>query len=458
MFSSIKRIHFVGIGGIGMSAIAEILINQGFEVSGSDMSSSENTEYLSKIGCKVFIGHSAENIQGAEVVVYSSAVKPMNNPETVEATEKNIPVLRRAEMLSELSRLKYSLAVSGTHGKTTTTSMLGLTLMKAGIDPTVIVGGRLKGFGGSNARLGNGEWIIVEADEYDRSFLQLSPTISIINNIEAEHLDIYKDFDDLKATFTEFANKVPFYGFIAAGIDDTGVKEILADVKKKIVSFGLSRNADVRASHIVYDEKSTKFNLIYKGENLGEIIINVPGTHNVKNALGAIAVALELKTDFETIKSGIAEFTGVNRRFEIKGTYKGALVIDDYAHHPTEITATLQAARSGWDKRTICIFQPHTYTRTKEFYKDFGKSFDEADIVIITDVYPARELPIEGVSGKLIADAALSYGHKNVRYIENKEEIFKEIETIADKDDLIITMGAGDIWKIANQMVAAKDA
>lgn len=453
MFSSVKKIHFVGIGGIGMSAIAEILINQGFSISGSDLSSGENTDYLEKLGAKIFIGHRSENINDAEVVVYSSAVKVNENPETVEALKRNIPTLRRAEMLSEVSRLKYTLAISGTHGKTTTTSMLGLTLMKAGIDPTVIVGGRLKGFGGTNARLGNGEWIVVEADEYDRSFLQLSPTISIVNNVEAEHLDIYKDFEDLKTTFTEFANKVPFYGFIAAGIDDTGVKEILSGIKKKVVTFGLSRNADVRAQNIEYNEKNTTFDLYYYGEKLGQILINVPGTHNVKNALGALTVALQLNIDFETVKAGIAEFTGVNRRFEIKGEKDSYTVIDDYAHHPTEILATLQAARAGWNRRIVCVFQPHTYTRTKEFFKDFGKAFDEADLLIVTDVYPARELPIEGVTGKLIADAAVQFGHKHVTYIEKKEEILPELRNILKAGDIVITMGAGDIWKISNELI-----
>ncbi len=454
MFSSVKRIHFVGIGGIGMSAIAEILLNQGFEVSGSDMAQSENTDYLEAKGARIMIGHKAENIIDSEVVVYSSAVKIENNPETLEAVKRGIPTLRRAEMLSEVSRLKYTLAVAGTHGKTTTTSMVGLTLMKAGIDPTVIVGGRLKGFGGTNARLGNGEWIVVEADEYDRSFLQLSPAIAIINNIEAEHLDIYKDIDDLKRTFIEFANKVPFYGFVAASADDAGVREILAEIRKKVVTFGLSRNADVRAASIEYTERFTEFDLYFDGNKAGRIKINVPGLHNVKNALGAITVAKELGVDFETIKAGIAEFTGVNRRFEIKSEKNGIVVIDDYAHHPTEIVATLQAARAGWDKRTICVFQPHTYTRTQQFYKDFGKAFDEADILVITDVYPARELPIEGITGKLISDAAMQYGHKHVHYIEDKNNLFAELKQIIQEGDVVITMGAGDIWKLANQLSA----
>lgn len=453
MFASVKRIHFVGIGGIGMSAIAEILINQGFSVSGSDMSRSENTDYLASRGAVIMIGHKAENIAGAEVVVYSSAVKIDQNPETLAAVEQGIPLLRRAEMLAEVSRLKYTLAIAGTHGKTTTTSMMGLMMMKAGFDPTVIVGGRLKGFGGTNARLGNGEWIVVEADEFDRSFLSLTPAVSIINNVEAEHLDIYKDIDDIKRTFVEFANKVPFYGFVAACIDNPGVKDILFDIKKKTRTFGLSRNADVRGANIEHCGRGSEFDVYFDEEKAGRVKINVPGVHNVRNALGAICVAHELGVDFETIKSGIAEFTGVYRRFEIKKETGDLIVIDDYAHHPTEIRATLQAARDGWDRRIICIFQPHTYSRTQQFYKDFGKSFDEADVLIVTDVYPARELPIAGVTGKLIADAAVQYGHKHVTYIQDKNKIYGAVKDILKPGDVVITMGAGDIWKLSDKLI-----
>ena len=315
MFTSTRKVHFTGIGGIGMSAIAEILISQGFTVSGSDLAISENTEYLSKLGAEIFIGHKAANIGDADVVVYSSAVNPQKNPETLEAFNRNIPVLRRAEMLAEVTRLKYCLAVSGTHGKTTTTSMCGITLMKAGLEPTVIVGGRLGGLGGSNARLGNGEWTVVEADEYDRSFLQLLPTVAIINNIEPEHMDIYKSFDDLKETFLQFANKVPFYGFVAACIDDEGIKEILKDIKKKVITFGLSRNADVRAENITHNKLSSRFKVIKNDKELGEVKVNIPGLHNVRNALATITVALELGIRFEDIVSALESFSGVNRIF-----------------------------------------------------------------------------------------------------------------------------------------------
>ncbi len=455
MFSSVKNIHFVGIGGIGMSGIAEILINQGFSVSGSDLAQSENTDYLASLGAKIYIGHKAENINPLEtdVVVYSSAVHINENPETVEAQRLNIPSLRRAEMLAEVSRLNYCLAISGTHGKTTTTSMLGLTLIKAGIDPTVIVGGRLRGLGGTNARLGQGQWTVVEADEYDRSFLQLLPTIAIVNNIDAEHLDIYKDFDDLKNTFIEFANKVPFYGFVSLCLDDKGVKDILSDIKRKTITYGLSRHCDLRADNFIYSEHSSTSDIFRSGNFIGKLNLNIPGLHNIRNALATVSVCLELGVDFKTINQALSEFSGVYRRFEIKGEVNGITVVDDYAHHPTEIQATLQAARSSWNRRIICAFQPHTYSRTLSFYKDFGASFDDADILVITDVYPAREKPIDGVTGKLIADAATQYGHKNVVYIPNKEDILNELKGMLKEGDVVITMGAGDIWKIANELV-----
>jgi len=455
MFTVIKKIHFVGIGGIGMSGIAEILLKQGFEVSGSDLNQSENTDYLASKGAKIYIGHKAENIGDAEVIVYSSAVNPKENVETIEAMNRNIPMLKRAEMLAEATRLNYCLAISGTHGKTTTTSICGLIMMKANFDPTVIVGGRLNGLGGTNARLGDGDWTVVEADEYDRSFLKLTPSIAVINNIEEEHLDIYKDFDDLKDTFVEFVNKIPFYGFAAVCLDDIGVKDIISQIKKKVITFGLSRNSDISAENIKYNENSSEFTVTKFGEVLGEVKLNIPGEYNIKNALAAISVSLELGIDFRTIKEALSEFAGVFRRFEIKGQKDGVLVIDDYAHHPTEIKATLQGANSGWNRRIVCLFQPHTFTRTQTFYKEFGRSFDNADVLIVTDIYPAREKPIEGVTGKLIAEAAISSGHKNVLYFPtlDKEILLKKVKKIIKSGDLLITMGAGDIWKIANKLI-----
>lgn len=454
MFKSVNKIHFVGIGGIGMSGIAEILQNQGFHVSGSDIGINENTTYLEKLGVKVYLGHNAENVHNAEVVVYSSAVNVGENPEIIEAQKLGIPVLRRAEMLAEISRMKYSIAVAGTHGKTTTTSMIGLILIEAGFDPTVIVGGRLKDFGGTNARLGNGNWIVVEADEYDRSFLQLLPTIAVVNNIEPEHMDIYKDYDDLLETFTSFSNKIPFYGFLAAGLDDNGVKDILSFVNKKIVSYGISRNADFRANNIESSSLGIQYDLLLEGEYLGKVKLNIPGIHNVKNSLAAITVAKKIGIPTDLCIEALAKFNGVYRRFDVKGESKGIMVIDDYAHHPTEIQATLQAARSGWNRRIIAVFQPHTYTRTQKFFKEFARAFDDADIVIVTDVYPARELPIEGVDGKLIADNMIKYGHKNVYYIPKFDDILPYLQDLVKENDMVITIGAGNIVRISDTLFA----
>lgn len=450
-FSTIRNIYFVGIGGIGMSAIAEILINQGFNVSGSDARESDNTLYLKNLGAEVFIGHSAENVRNAEVVVYSSAVNPMENPETKAALSQGIPIIKRAVMLAEVARLNYCLAVAGTHGKTTTTSMLGLILIKAGIDPTVIVGGRLRDFGGTNARLGNGEWTVVEADEYDRSFLQLSPAIAVINNIEADHLDIYKDLDDIKQTFTDFANMVPFYGFVALGIDDLSVKEILSKINRKIVTYGLSKHSDYQAEDIRFDEKA-HFMVKEFGNLLGEISISVPGFHNIKNALAAVTVARQMGVDFEIIKTALNEFSGVYRRFDIKGETQDILIVDDYAHHPSEVATTLDAASKSYNRRIVAAFQPHTFSRTKEMYKEFAQAFDNADIIIVTGIYPARELPIPGITGKMIADEAISYGHKNVFYFETLKELEDNLEGILKAGDLFITLGAGNIVDVADNL------
>jgi UDP-N-acetylmuramate--alanine ligase len=452
-FSSVKHIHFVGIGGSGMSGIAEILLSQGFTVSGSDLTESATTEHLASKGAMIFIGHQAENIQGAEVVVYSSAVRPADNPETKAALERKIPVIRRAEMLSEVSRLKYTLAIAGTHGKTTTTSMCGLVMMKAAMDPTVIVGGRLTGLGGSNARLGSGDWIVLEADEYDRSFLQLLPTIAVVTNIEADHLDIYSDLDDIKGAFTEFANKVPFYGSALVCLDDPGVRDVMPLIKRVIVTYGTSPQCDVRASNISYNERSSSYDLTYRGEPLGRIILNVPGNHNVLNSLAACGVALQCGVPPDVIRQALAEFGGVYRRFEIKGeTPAGVLVIDDYAHHPTEIQATLEAARKGWDRRIVAVFQPHTYTRTRDFYREFATSFDNADVIILMDVYPAREEPIEGVSGRLIADAARDAGHRHVFYAERLEDVAELLTQVLRPEDILLTMGAGDVWRVGSKV------
>jgi UDP-N-acetylmuramate--alanine ligase len=451
MFPSIKRIHFIGIGGIGMSGIAEILINKGFQISGSDCNPSENTEHLEKLGANIFYEHTKNNIDGAEVVVYSSAVDINTNPEIIEANIRKIPVIRRAEMLAEISRLNYCIAVSGTHGKTTVTSMLALILIKANIDPTVVVGGRLKDLGGTNARLGNGNWTIVEADEYDRSFLQLTPSIAVINNLEADHMDIYEDFVDLKTTFAKFANMTPFYGFIAVGIDCEGVDELLPELRRKVIKYGLSDKSDYQAKNISYEGFSSTCDVYEYGKFLGKMTISVPGEFNIKNALSAVSIARQFDIDFDLISTVISKFNGAFRRFEIKGTKNNITVIDDYAHHPTEVKATLFGAKKS-KKRVIAIFQPHTFTRTKEFYNDFAESFIDADIVFVTDIYPARERPIVGVTGELIVSAAQKKGFNNVNYLPFDDNLCSTIKQILEPGDVVITLGAGDIWKVANKL------
>ncbi len=436
-----------------MSGIAEILISQGFQVSGSDLHRSENTDHLEALGARIILGHASENVQDAEVVVYSSAVDPRTNPETLEAERLKIPIIRRAEMLSEVSRLKYTLAIAGTHGKTTTTSMCGLVMMQAGLDPTVIVGGRLKGLGGSNARLGQGDWIALEADEYDRSFLQLLPTVAVITNVEADHLDIYSDLDDIKGAFVEFANKVPFYGTTCVCLDDPGVRSILPSIKKVVVTFGLSPQCDVRAVDCEYHERSSSFTLTHHGAELGRITIGVPGEHNVRNTLAACAVGLVCGVSFEHLATALGNFTGVYRRFEFKGEVNDVLVVDDYAHHPTEIRSTLSAARRGWKRRIIAVFQPHTYSRTRDFYEEFATSFDDADVLLLTDVYPAREAPIEGISGELIATAARAAGHRDVHYVAHKADLAATLRTLVQPGDMVLTLGAGDIWKVGLELL-----
>jgi len=453
MFRSVKKIHFIGIGGIGMSGIAEILLDQGFSVTGSDKQLSEITERLEKLGAKIYKGHSPEHIEpDVDVVVYSSAVK-MDNPEVQEAIRRKIPLIRRAEMLAELMRLKYGIGIAGTHGKTTTTSMVGLILIEGGFDPTVIVGGVLRDLGGTNARLGHGNFIVVEADEFDRSFLQLTPTIAVITTLEPEHLDCYGSVEELKNAFIDFANKVPFYGFVVLCLDEPMIQDIMPKIKKKIVTYGLNAQADVQAIDPEFSGRKASYTLIYKGKDYGRINLQVPGIHNIKNSLAGIAVGMELGIEFEKIKKAVERFRGVYRRFEIRAEVNGIIVVDDYAHHPTEIRAVLQAAKDGWKRRVVAVFQPHLYSRTRDFYLDFGRSFFNADVCVLTDVYPAREEPIEGVSGKLIADAARDFGHKDVHYVPNKMELADYVLGLVKSGDMVIFMGAGDITKICGEFI-----
>ena len=451
MFKSIRKIHFVGIGGIGMSGIAEILMNQGFEVSGSDLNLTEVTKRLCNLGAKIYEGHSPENVKDVDVLVYSSAVIP-DNPEVRAAAERNIPIIKRAEMLAETMRMQYGIGIAGTHGKTTTTSMVGLTLTEGEFDPTIIVGGKLSGLGGTNARLGNGDFIVVEADEFDRTFLRLTPTIAAITTLESEHLDTYKDLDDIKSAFIEFANKVPFYGFVVLCLDETALQDIIPHINKTIFTYGTTAQADVRAIDIEHEGFHSEYTVIYKGKELGQIRLNIPGVHYVKNSLVAVTIGMELGIDFKIIKQALEKFTGVYRRFETK--YKNdILVLDDYAHHPTETSATLAGIRAAWDRRLIVVFQPHLYSRTRDFYQDFGRSFLNSDVFICTDVYPAREKPIEGISGEMIANITRKFGHKNVHYVADKNKIPAKLMELKKKDDIIITMGAGDIWKYGEKFV-----
>lgn len=454
VFGRTRHIHMVGIGGIGMSGMAEILLLRGYHVSGSDRNRNEQTDRLESLGAVIYEGHRAEQIQGADVVVYTSAVKAEENVETAAALSEMVPVIKRAEMLAELMRMKFGIGVAGTHGKTTTTTMSGQVMQAGGLDPTIMVGGRVHSFQKTNAVVGAGDIMLVEADEYDRTFLKLSPSMVVITNLEAEHLDIYADLNDLKQAFTEFANKVPFYGAVILCMDDPNLRSILPDITRRVILYGLHPNARVRALGIEYDHFQTRFDVEFDGRTLGEIVMQGPGEHNVKNALAAIALGLELQIPFRQIAEGLANFRGVFRRFQRKLESEQLLVIDDYAHHPTEVRATLNSIKTGWpDRRVVAVFQPHLYSRTKEMYRDFGQSFGDADVLVVTDVYPSREAPIEGVSGGLIADAARNYGTREVHYIERKEDLADRLHGIVEPGDIVITMGAGDIYRYGELFV-----
>jgi UDP-N-acetylmuramate--alanine ligase len=454
VFGKTKQIHMVGIGGIGMSGIAEILLQRGYTVTGSDSNVSETTERLKELGATVFTGHEASNIEGADVVVYTSAVKAEDNEETREAMARKIPVIKRAEMLAELMRMKYGIGIAGTHGKTTTTTLAGHVIQDGNFDPTIIVGGRVHSFDKTNAVVGKGDIIIVEADEFDRTFLRLSPSMAIITNIEAEHLDIYKDLDDVKDAFIQFANKVPFYGVVIVCLDSPAVRSILPNIERRTITYGFTPQAQVRAINVEQDAFKSTFTVLFNDDVLGEVSLMAPGDHNIKNSLAAIAVGLEMGMEFDHIKSGLQRFQGVFRRFQPKLEENDLLVIDDYAHHPTEVQATIQAARKGWDdRRIVAVFQPHLYSRTQQMYQEFGLSFFDAEVLVVTDIYPSREKPIEGVTGALISDIAKKYGHRDVHYLEDKKELPALLKKIVEKDDIVITMGAGDIYKYGEEFV-----
>ncbi len=452
MYPKIKHIHFVGIGGIGMSGIAEVLLNLGYRVSGSDIKNTEITRRLERLGAKVYYGHRKENVKDVDVLVFSSAIKP-DNPEIVEARERSIPVIPRAEMLAELMRLKYGIAVAGSHGKTTTTSMIATILGYCGMDPTVIIGGRLNSIG-SNAKLGQGDFLVAETDESDGSFLMLSPTIAVITNIDPEHLDYYGDMEALKDTFLSFANKVPFYGLVVLCLDHRNIQDLIPRIKKRFVTYGLTTQADFQGRNIEYKGFSTGYDAYYLGNKLGRIEINMPGIHNVYNSLAAIAVAMELDLKFEDVRRALKDFSGIQRRFQIKGVIKGITIVDDYGHHPEEIKATLNAAvNSSNGKRIVVVFQPHRYTRTKLLFNEFVKAFNQSDILIITDIYPASEERIEGVSAYNLYAAIKRHGHKDVRYIGDKAGIVDYLVEVLRSGDLVITLGAGDIYWVGDRLM-----
>ena len=451
MFGRMRKIHFVGIGGIGMSGIAELLSNQGFTISGSDLRESSVTEHLRAKNIRINIGHDPQNIWDADVVVKSSAVVN-DNPEIASAIQRKIPVIRRAEMLAEIMRMSYGVCIAGTHGKTSTTSMVGTVFEAARLDPTVIVGGIVKNYG-SNNLLGSGKYIIAEADEFDRSFLSLYPCIAGITNIDADHLDCYKDIDNIKSAFTEFANKVPFFGSVICCLDDKGVQSVIPDIKKNIFTYGFSTQAALRAINIEMSNFETSYTAILNNQKLGQIHLKVPGKHNVLNSLLAVSVGLELQIPFSAIQTGLAGYNGVFRRFEFKGNVNDITLYDDYCHHPTEIIATLNAIKENTDRRIIAVFQPHLYSRTRDFYDEFGRSFFQSDILLVTPIFPAREKPIPGISGKMIADAAIQSGHRHVHYIESNDEIVKSMKSHCQPGDIIVTMGAGDIYQYGEEFL-----
>lgn len=434
-----------------MSGIAEVLINLGYKVSGSDMKESDTTRRLTSLGAVIHYGHTGKNLDAADVVVISSAVKH-DNPEVEAAHQKLIPVIPRAEMLAELMRLKYGIAIAGSHGKTTTTSMIATVLAHGGMDPTMVVGGKLNSLG-TNAKLGQGDFMVAEADESDGSFLKLSPTISVITNIDAEHLDHYGNMESLMEAFHQFANKIPFYGLSVLCLDHLNVQALIPKMKKRYATYGLTAQADFQARDIEFDGLKTHYTAVHKGKKMGKITLSMPGLHNVYNSLAAITVAVELDMEFSTIKEGLASFSGVQRRFQIKGESGGVTVVDDYGHHPEEIKATLSAARNAWDRRVVAVFQPHRYTRTRDLFNDFLKAFYQADVVVLTDIYAAGEEPIEGVKAENLYEGIKEHGHKNVVLIHDKERIASELLNIVKEGDMVITLGAGDIWKSGEELL-----
>ena len=453
MFHNIRKIHFVGIGGTGMSGIAEVLVNLGFAVSGSDVADGDTVRRLARLGCRVAIGHEAGNVRDAQVVVVSSAVSEAN-PEVREARERGIPVIPRAEMLAELMRMKFGVAVAGAHGKTTTTWLASLVLDHGDLDPTIVVGGRLRALD-TNARLGRGRYLVAEADESDGSFLRLNPTVAVITNLDREHLDHYGSMESLRSTFVEFANRVPFYGAVIVCVDDPLARGLLPDLDRRVITYGFAEDAEVRALARRREGGRTRFTVARDGRELGEISLGVPGEHMVRNALAAVCVGLEIGVPFDAIRKALGEFSGIARRMEVRAEVDDVLVVDDYGHHPSEIAATLAAVRE-WQpgRRLVAIFQPHRYTRTADLSEQFGPVLAAADRVVVTAIYPAGEAPIAGVHAGLVADAAQRAGAR-VSRVESWEDAVDLLQVEIRPGDVVLTLGAGDVWK-AGDLLAAR--
>ena len=457
MFERFRVIHFVGIGGIGMSGIAEVLHNLGYEVTGSDLRESETTKKLRDLGIKVYIGHKAENVDDAHVLVISSAVST-DNPEVVEAGKRSIPVIPRAEMLAELARLKYGVLVAGAHGKTTTTSLISTIFAQGGLDPTVVIGGRLKATG-SNARLGQGDFLVAEADESDGSFLKLSPTIAVVTNIDREHMDFFRTISALKEAFLSFINKVPFYGAAIVCVENEYIRELLPSVHRRYITYGLNGEAQLYAENIRKGFMSVRFDAVYKGRNIGVFELPAPGIHNVLNCLAAVGVAIILKMDIAAVRDALKGFSGIQRRMEFKGEADGIKVYDDYGHHPSEVKATLKAVKEGLQAdgreagRLIVLFQPHRYTRTKDLIDEFAVSFSDADLLVVLDIYPAGESPIEGVNAEGLIERIREAGYRDVIYGRDREVAAKRIIANVKKGDIILTLGAGNVWKLGEEIL-----
>ena len=454
MFGAARNIHFVGIGGIGMSGIAEVLLNLGFHVSGSDLQCSPLTEHLEDIGATIYEGHNSENIKDADIIVVSSAVSS-SNPEIVLAKEKKIPVIPRSDMLGELMRIRTGIAIAGAHGKTTTTSLAAVVLQEAGLDPTVVVGGKLKSLN-TNVMLGTGEFFVAEVDESDGNFVRLSPVIALITNIDAEHLDFYGSMDRISEAFIRFARQVPFNGTVICCIDDPQVRVILPHLGRSILTYGLDSTADIRGEMIKHGPEGTSFRVIIDNVEKGEIFLRLPGNHNVLNALGVVALAQVLDIEFKFIEKALSGFKGVGRRFENKGEVDGVLVIDDYGHHPTEVQAAVETARRSFSRRLVVVFQPHRYTRTRDLHKRFNECFLSADEVFITSIFPAGEHPISGIDGKLVYRSALEGGVKKITYLPEWKDLRKAVFGSLGEGDLLLTLGAGNIYRLGEEFLREK--